>query len=62
MSWTARDSFNVHVGVNEAVTITLDGIPVVLPGTGVVTFKVDQGGNVITWTADKWKTVFQGRL
>jgi cytoskeleton protein RodZ len=50
MSWSAKDSFNVLVGANRSVIITLDEKPVTIPGPGVVTFKIDQLGNVIPWT------------
>lgn len=61
MSWIARDSFNVHIGANQTVSISLDEKPVIVPGSGVVTFKIDQMGNVTPWTIAKWNTVFQDR-
>ncbi|MBN2038327.1 MAG: DUF4115 domain-containing protein [Chitinispirillaceae bacterium] len=61
ISFSAGDSFNVHIGVNEAVSITLDGKPVAVPGSGVVSFKIDSSGTVSTWNSAKWNEVFQNR-
>jgi cytoskeletal protein RodZ len=64
VTFTARDSFNVHVGVCEAVTFTLNGKPLQLPpdSKGVMTFKVDRSGAVTLWPLEKWKSVFEGRF
>lgn len=64
VTFTARDSFNVHIGIGEAVTFTLNGKPLELPPDakkGVMTFKVDRSGAVTLWPLEKWKSVFEGR-
>jgi cytoskeletal protein RodZ len=59
-SFTARDSFNVHVGIGDAVTFTLNGRQLELPRKkGVLTFKVDRSGAVWLWPLDKWNSVFE---
>ncbi len=64
VTFTAQDSFNVHVGISEAVTFTLNGKPLQLPPDmkGVMTFKVDRSGAVTLWPLEKWKSVFEGRF
>jgi cytoskeletal protein RodZ len=59
-TFTAQDSLNVHVGVNEAVSFTVNGQQVNIPGSGVISFKVDHNG-VTTWSLDKWNSVFRER-
>jgi cytoskeletal protein RodZ len=62
MTFTARDSFNVHVGIGDAVSFTLNGIPLELPKRkGVVAFKLDRSGNVALWPMEKWNSVFEKR-
>ncbi|MBN2187812.1 MAG: helix-turn-helix domain-containing protein [Chitinispirillaceae bacterium] len=62
MSFTARDSFNVHAGIGEAISLTLNGTPLELPKRkGVVTFKVDRSGTLMLWTLRKWNSVFESR-
>jgi cytoskeletal protein RodZ len=62
MSFTARDSFNVHVGISEAVSFTLNGMPLELPRRrGVVTFKIDRSGALMLWPLEKWNSVFEKR-
>ena len=65
-SFTARDSFNVHIGAGDAVVFTLNGKPLDLPKKkGVMTFKVDLKGDlsgaVTSWTLEKWNSVFEKR-
>ncbi|MCU0609946.1 MAG: DUF4115 domain-containing protein, partial [Chitinispirillaceae bacterium] len=45
----AHDSFNVHVGINSAVKFTLNGQPLVVPGNGIVSFRLDHSG-LHPWT------------
>jgi cytoskeletal protein RodZ len=61
ISFYAKDSFNVHFGANEAVSVTLNGKPVSIPGTGVISFKIDSSGTMSTWNSAKWNEVFQNR-
>jgi cytoskeleton protein RodZ len=62
MSFTASDSFNVHVGISDAVSFTLNGTPLGLPKRrGVVTFKVDRSRTVTLWPLEKWNSVFEKR-
>jgi hypothetical protein len=62
MSFTASDSFNVHVGIGDAVSFSLNGMPLELPKRkGVVTFKVDRSGTVTVWPLEKWNSVFEKR-
>ncbi len=61
-TFTARDSFNVHVGNIGAVKLALNGKTVSLQGKGVVTFKIDRTGNAVKWPLSKWNTVFKDRL
>jgi cytoskeleton protein RodZ len=61
-TFTASDSFNVHVGIGDAVSFTLNGKPLELPKKkGVVTFKVDKSGSLTLWPIDKWNSVFEKR-
>jgi cytoskeletal protein RodZ len=60
-SFSAKDSFNIHVGNNEVIKYTLDSKAVKVGGTGVVAFKLDRQG-IKTWPLTKWNTVFKDRL
>ncbi|KMQ50624.1 Transcriptional regulator [Chitinispirillum alkaliphilum] len=60
-TFTAVDSFNVHVGNNSLLDIKFDGEPLNLGGSGVVTFKLDRETQE-TWPLSKWNRVFRGRL
>jgi cytoskeletal protein RodZ len=63
VTFTAQDSFNVHIGIGGAVTFTLNGKPVRLPGKkGVTTFKIDRSGTVTLWPLEKWNSVFGGHF
>ena len=66
VSFTARDSFNVHIGAGDAVAFTLNGKPLEFPKKkGVMTFKVDRSVDlssaVTVWTLEKWNSVFEKR-
>jgi len=64
VTFTARDSFNVHVGASESVTFTLNGktLQQLSSQKGVVTFKVDRSGTVTLWPLEKWNSVFERRF
>ena len=59
--FTAYDSFNVHVGNNNAIRYKLNGESFTVRGRKVVTFKVDRSG-VEKWPLSKWNSVFKNRL
>ncbi len=61
-TFTARDSFNVHVGNNSTVKYSFKGKPITVNGTGIVAFKLDKSGKPIIWTLSKWNSVFKERL
>lgn len=60
--FTAKDSFNVHVGNNSTVKYSLGGKPLKVAGTGIVAFKIDKNGKPVSWTLSKWNNVFKERL
>jgi cytoskeletal protein RodZ len=60
--FTAKDSFNVHVGNNSTVKYSFKGKPITVHGTGIVAFKLDKSGKPIIWTLSKWNSVFKERL
>lgn len=60
--FTAKDSFNVHVGNNSTVKYILGGKPLKIAGTGIVAFKIDKNGKPVSWTLSKWNNVFKERL
>jgi cytoskeletal protein RodZ len=60
--FTARDSFNVHVGNIAGVKFACNGRPVNLTSKGVTAFKIDKSGRAAKWTLIKWNAVFAGRL
>ena len=62
--FTARDSFNIHVGNNRVLQYTLDGKPLTLNTTDVaIIFKI---GKTVKqpelWNLAKWNLVFKNRL
>ena len=60
--FTARDSFNIHVGNNAKLRYLLDGKRIDdVEGQDVAVFKLDREG-VDMWTLDKWQSVFEDRL
>ncbi len=60
--FTARDSFNVHVGNLAAVKFTLNGKSLPMTGKGVFAFKIDRKGMPIKWPLSQWNTIFRNRL
>jgi cytoskeletal protein RodZ len=57
--FTARDSFNVRVGRNQALAYSLNGQTLQpLDKTGVAVFKIDQGGEAVPWSLARWRRVF----
>ena len=61
-TFTARDSFNVHVGNISSVKFALNGKAVSLAGKGVLAFKLDRSGLPMKWTLNKWNNVFKDRM
>jgi cytoskeletal protein RodZ len=60
VTFTAQDSFNVHVGSVASVAFTLNGKPVTLPEKkGVLSFKIEKSGVVTLWTRDQWNAAFK---
>jgi cytoskeletal protein RodZ len=57
----ASDSFNVHVGRNEIVRYSLNGVPLKIDGNGVVVFCI-KGKKHEFWTLSKWQRVFKDRI
>jgi cytoskeletal protein RodZ len=57
-SFTARDSFNIHVGNIKCAKFTLNNKPVKVTGKGVVAFKLDRTATPVKWTLSKWNSVF----
>jgi cytoskeletal protein RodZ len=61
--FTARDSFNVHVGNNRLLQYTFDGKPVTLNTTDVAIFKISKTvKQPELWNLAKWNLVFKNRL
>ncbi|MBD3390564.1 MAG: hypothetical protein GF418_00970 [Chitinivibrionales bacterium] len=62
-SFTAVDSFNVHVGHHARVRYTLNGsrLTVKKAPKGVAVFKIDRDGATV-WSLPTWNRVFKGRL
>ena len=61
-TFTAADSFNVHVGENSRIEYFLNGKQLqTVKGLGVVVFKIGRGG-VTPWTLQQWMTVFKNRI
>lgn len=60
--FTAKDSFNVHVGNNSTVKYSFGGKPMKITGSGIVAFKLDKTGKPVIWTLSKWNTIFKERL
>lgn len=57
----AKDSINLHVGINSFMRYTLNGRRLSVSGNGVKVFKIDHNG-VENWTLSKWNSVFKDRL
>jgi cytoskeletal protein RodZ len=61
--FTARDSFNVHVGNNRILVYTLNGKPMKLNAADAAIFKVGKPSlQPELWNVAKWKLVFMNRL
>jgi len=60
--FTARDSFNVHVGNNRCLQYTYNGKPLTLAQNDVVVFKLTHALlQPELWTISKWNLVFKNR-
>jgi hypothetical protein len=46
MYFIAYDSFHVNIAINENTSVTLDGDPLTIPGSGEVSFKINHAGEV----------------
>ncbi|MBN1604211.1 MAG: DUF4115 domain-containing protein [Chitinispirillaceae bacterium] len=60
--FSAKDSFNVHVGNNSLVRFILNGKVLKVNGIGVVAFKCDKSMKPSVWTLSRWNSVFKDRL
>jgi len=60
--FSAKDSFNVHVGNNSLVKFSLNGKELKINGIGVVAFKCDKSLKPSVWTLSRWNSVFKDRL
>jgi cytoskeletal protein RodZ len=60
--FSARDSFNVHVGNNSIMRYTFNGKPLAVHANDVVVFKLSRSGpNPEMWGLSKWASVFKSR-
>ncbi|MFW6244893.1 MAG: helix-turn-helix domain-containing protein [Fibrobacterota bacterium] len=59
-NFSAKDSFNIKLGSNQATKIKLDGEPINVRGRGVVVFKLDRSGADV-WNQTKWNRTFRDR-
>lgn len=59
-NFSAKDSFNIKLGSNQATKVKLDGEPVKVRGRDVVVFKLDRSGANV-WTQTKWNRTFKDR-
>ena len=60
--FTARDSFNVHVGNNALLRYTFNNKSLAINATDVAVFKLSRPGpNPEMWTLAKWESVFKNR-
>ncbi|MBD3321628.1 MAG: hypothetical protein GF350_11090 [Chitinivibrionales bacterium] len=61
-TFTAQDSFNVHVGNNSAIEYYLNDARLEkFSDKSVVAFKIDNAGGIERWPLSKWNTVFSER-
>ena len=61
--FTARDSFNIHVGNNRLLQYTFDGKPLTLNTTDVAIFKISKTARQPElWNLAKWNLIFKNRL
>jgi cytoskeletal protein RodZ len=60
--FTARDSFNVHVGNNSLLRYTYNNKPLIINASDVVVFKLSRSSpNPEMWNLAKWAGVFKNR-
>jgi cytoskeletal protein RodZ len=60
--FTARDSFNVHVGNNSILRYTFNNKPLTVHANDVAVFKLSRSGpNPEMWNLSKWAGVFKNR-
>ena len=60
--FTARDSFNVHVGNNSILRYTFNNKPLTVHANDVAVFKLSRPGpNPEMWNLSKWAGVFKNR-
>jgi cytoskeletal protein RodZ len=60
--FTARDSFNVHVGNNSLLRYTFNNKPLTINVSDVAVFKLSRSGpNPDMWNLAKWASVFKNR-
>jgi cytoskeletal protein RodZ len=60
--FTARDSFNVHVGNNSILRYTYNGKSLTVHANDVAVFKLSRSGpNPEMWNLGKWASVFKNR-
>ena len=61
--FTARDSFNIHVGNNRVLEYTLNGKPMPLNTGDVAIFKISKPSlQPELWSIAKWNLIFKNRL
>lgn len=60
--FSAKDSFNIHVGNVSAIKASLNNKLLVLEGKGVGVYKIDNSGKVYKRTLAEWNTVFKDRM
>lgn len=61
--FSARDSFNVHVGNNSSLRYTYNNKPLTVNSFGVTIFKLSRNGpNPEIWNLSKWTSVFKNRI
>ncbi|MCX7725425.1 MAG: helix-turn-helix domain-containing protein [Chitinispirillaceae bacterium] len=60
--FSAKDSFNIHVGNVSAIKASLNNKLLVLEGKGVGVYKIDSSGKVYKRTLAEWNSVFKGRI
>lgn len=60
--FSAKDSFNIHVGNVSAIKASLNNKLLVLEGKGVGVYKIDNNGKVYKRTLAEWNTVFKDRM
>lgn len=59
--FTAKDSFNIHVGNVSAIKASLNGKLIALEGKDVGIYKIDRNGNVYKKTLAEWDATLNNR-